>query len=299
MKEDTLRKGDTSREETSSTQPTRRQGDFPQRTLVMGILNVTPDSFSDGGKWNQLPAALERAHYLREQGADLIDVGGESTRPGSNRITVSEELNRVLQVVQTLAESGFKVSVDTVHAQTAKQCVMAGAAIINDISGACFDPQMATVMAESNALCVIQHWRGFPGTDSEHLLTHNVTSTLIKELNEQVQQVLTHGVNPEQIIIDPGFGFAKDVTASWQLLREIEQVKAAFDYPILLGTSRKRMLKDLSLQLANQTQPVTVGVDELTAATSVIAAQIGAWAVRVHEPAASRAAIEVVHRLRT
>ncbi|MDO5060760.1 MAG: dihydropteroate synthase [Actinomycetaceae bacterium] len=270
-----------------------------ERTLVMGILNVTPDSFSDGGRWNQPTAAIERVHYLVENGADLIDVGGESTRPGSTRIPVDEELKRVLKVVETLAEAGLRVSVDTIHAQTARACVAAGAEIINDISGGCFDPQMLSVMAATNALCVIQHWRGFPGTDSERLLTANVLPTVITELRQQIQQAIEAGVAPERIIIDPGFGFAKDVTASWQLMGQLDQLKAAFPYPILVGTSRKRMLKDLSQRIASGAKPAHVGVDELTAATSVLAAQNGAWAVRVHEPAASRAAVEVVQRLRS
>lgn len=275
------------------------KSEVPPRTLVMGILNVTPDSFSDGGRWNQPAAAVERAFYLVENGADLIDVGGESTRPGSTRVEVGEELKRVLKVVETLVEAGLRVSVDTIHAQTARACITAGAEIINDISGGCFDPQMLSVMASTNAFYVIQHWRGFPGTDSERLLTKKVLPTVIAELNQQIQQAVEAGVAPERIIIDPGFGFAKDIAASWQLMGQLEQLKAAFPYPILVGTSRKRMLKDLSQEIASRAIPALVGVDELTAATSVLAAQNGAWAVRVHEPAASRAAVEVVQRLRS
>lgn len=259
------------------------------RTLVMGVVNATPDSFSDGGKWNSLEAAVERAHYLLENGADLIDLGGESTRPGSTRLTPAEEQVRILEIVSTLAEQGVVVSVDTVHASTAKLAVAAGAAIINDVSGACFDPQMAAVMAETDAVVVIQHWRGFPGTPSERLLTENVVETLLQELQAQVRAVEAAGVKPERIIVDPGFGFAKDVTASWQVLYSLGQIEDFFPYPVLVGTSRKRMLKDLSDARTN--------IDDLTAATSLVAAQNGAWAVRVHEPAGSLAAVKVAQRL--
>lgn len=261
------------------------------RTLVMGVVNVTPDSFSDGGKWSSFEGAYERALYLVDHGADLIDVGGESTRPGSTRISAVEEQTRILEVVSALASQGIVVSVDTVNATTALQSVEAGATIINDVSGACHDPQMAAVMAKTDATVVLQHWRGFPGSATERMLTENVVPTVVAELRNQVAAVEAAGVKSQRIIIDPGFGFAKDIAASWQILRRLSDITKELPYPLLVGTSRKRMLKDLATQQVN--------VDDLTAATTVLAALHGAWAVRVHEVEASLAAAKVVQRFLT
>ncbi|EEH64613.1 dihydropteroate synthase [Gleimia coleocanis DSM 15436] len=259
------------------------------RTLVMGVLNVTPDSFSDGGRWNDPQRAVQRAEYLVQNGADIIDVGGESTRPGSSRITALDEQERVLQVVEHLAQHGYVISVDTVNATTAELAAEAGATIINDVSGGCHDPRMAEVMAKTDAVVIIQHWRGFPGTGSERLLTENVIPTLIAELQSQVATVLAAGVKKERVILDPGFGFAKDTQGSWEILKSLPYIQKTLDLPLLVGTSRKRMVKELA--------GGAVDTDQLTAATSLVAAQAGVWGVRVHEPAANLAAIRVAQRM--
>lgn len=260
-----------------------------ERTLIMGILNLTPDSFSDGGRWNTPDAAIKQAQYLLSAGADLIDVGGESTRPGSQRVPPEIEQKRILAVIRELTAAKIIVSVDTVNASTAQKALSAGAQIINDVSGGCYDPEMKKVMAQTQAPVIIQHWRGFPGTKTEKILTHNVVKTVITELKQQVETVVAAGVDPARIIIDPGLGFAKDTTGSWEIINQIQDLQSALEKPILLGASRKRMVKELASE--------TVTVDHLTAATTVIAAQQQVWAVRVHEPAANLAAIRVAKRL--
>lgn len=255
------------------------------RTLIMGVLNVTPDSFSDGGRWLSLNEAISRAEYLREHGADIIDVGGESTRPGSTRISAEEEQGRIGAVVDELVRRDMVVSVDTVHASTAREMTDRGAAIINDVSGACWDPQMAATMAASDAAVVIQHWRGFPGSASERVLDDGALPIVIADLQAQLETVYAAGVSTDRIIVDPGLGFAKTVNGSWDVLAGLPTLHDAFDHPVLIGASRKRFIQSLATD-ANT-------VDDLTAATTVLAALHGAWAVRVHSPKGNTAAIAV------
>ncbi|MDT3767049.1 dihydropteroate synthase [Gleimia hominis] len=257
---------------------------FPDRTLVMGIVNMTPDSFSDGGKWNTVDAAVERAHLLVEQGADIIDVGGESTRPGSRRLSTEEELARILEAVKTLTQEGIAVSVDTVHAGTAQQVAAAGAAILNDVSGGCYDPDMLRVMADSDAVVVLQHWRGFPGNPDERVLKSDAVPTVIDELQRQVEAALEAGVRRERIVIDPGLGFAKTASISWEVFAGHQQIEEALDLPQLIGASRKRFLQTISGPNAN--------VDDLTRATTAICSAHGTWGVRVHEAVGNVAAVQ-------
>lgn len=255
------------------------------RTLIMGVLNVTPDSFSDGGRWLNLDEAISHAEHLREQGADIIDVGGESTRPGSTRISAEAEQNRIGAVVDELVRRGMVVSVDTVHASTARQMTDRGAAIINDVSGACWDPQMAETMAALDAAVIIQHWRGFPGSASERILDDGALPIVIADLHAQLETVYAAGVCPDRIIIDPGLGFAKTVNASWDVLAGLPALHDAFEHPVLIGASRKRFIQSLATEAST--------VDDLTAATTVLASLHGAWAVRVHSPRGNTAAIAV------
>ncbi|MDO5048611.1 MAG: dihydropteroate synthase [Actinomycetaceae bacterium] len=253
------------------------------RTALMGIVNITPDSFSDGGKWFGVDKAIERANVLVNQGADIIDVGGESTRPGSTRIDPSEEIRRILEVVSTLSAQGIVVSVDTINSATARAVCDAGARIINDVSGACWDPEMADVMADTDAVCIIQHWRGFPGSADERILERASADLVLDELGAQVDRVLAAGVKPERIVVDPGLGFAKTSAASWDVVAATGRLVQRSDYPVLIGHSRKRFLKAMADEQAS--------VDELTVSlTSLVAAQ-GAWAVRVHDAVGNAAAI--------
>lgn len=253
------------------------------RTVLMGIVNVTPDSFSDGGKWFSVEAAIARAEELVAARADIIDVGGESTRPGSTRLGADEELERILEVVEALAERGIVVSVDTVNAATARAVVDAGAHIINDVSGGCWDPQMPAAMAETDAVCIIQHWRGFPGAPDEKILDIGCIDTVISELNQQINAVIAAGVKPERIIADPGLGFAKTNDASWDVLVHLERLKEQCQYPILIGHSRKRFVKELTDE--------NISLDEVTTAVTTMVASRGVWGVRVHEANGNAAAI--------
>lgn len=275
---------------TSSPIPLIPNADLPtDRTLVMGILNLTPDSFSDGGKWNQRDRALRRAGQLREDGADIIDVGAESTRPGSVRISVAEEQHRLGTVVADLVADGHVVSVDTINAATALACAQAGVHIINDVSGACWDPQMSKVMAQTQAAVVIQHYRGMPGSAQERLLQSPCLPTLVAEVGQQVERVLAAGVDPRRIIIDPGLGFAKDAAVSWEVLANLEQWQRALTWPILIGASRKRLIRAVACA-----EPDTAELDAIATGITALCAERGVWAVRVHEALSHAKAITAV-----
>lgn len=259
------------------------------RTLVMGVVNVTPDSFSDGGKWLAPEAAIARAHRLVQDGADVLDIGGESTRPGARRLDAAEELDRVLGVVQTLAAEGHTVSVDTVNAVTAHAAVRAGAALINDVSGSLADPDMAHVVAETGVPYIVQHSRGNPMTMGSLAEYGDVVSEVIDELGERLERLFALGVRPGQIILDPGLGFAKDPNHNWEILAGLEEFEA-LGFPLLVGASRKRFLATVV--------PPTLAQDPLerdaaTAAITAIAAMRRVWGVRVHEARASRDAVRV------
>ena len=258
------------------------------RTRVMGILNVTPDSFSDGGRYVGLTAALEHARELVAAGADLIDVGGESTRPGAARVDAAEEQRRVLPVVRELAAEGVRVSIDTMNASTALAAVEAGADVINDVSGGLADPDMADVAAETGRVFVAMHWRGhleagLRAPDYEG----DVAGRVVDELRARADELLRRGVSPERLVLDPGVGFSKDAAQNWRVLAALPEL-GRLGFPVVVGASRKRFLGDLLPDGA----PVA-DRDLATAVVSVLAAQAGVWAVRVHDAAATRVALDV------
>ena len=251
------------------------------RTLVMGVINVTPDSFSDGGRWLSPDAAIAHARTLLDQGADLLDVGGESTRPGAERVTPDTEQERVLPVVEALAAQGVVVSVDTVHAATAAAAVRAGALVVNDVSGGLADPGMYDVVASTGVVYVCQHWRGDPGTmDRLTDYPRGVLAGVEAELAQRLDGLMSAGVARHQVVIDPGLGFAKTHSQSWELLRSTSRLAQDLGLPVLVGASRKRFLA-LAADPARATDPLAR--DSVTAATTALAASAGAWAVRVHE----------------
>ncbi|KAE8763875.1 dihydropteroate synthase [Georgenia thermotolerans] len=255
----------------------------------MGIVNVTPDSFSDGGQWYDTDVAIAHARHLLTQGADIIDVGGESTRPGAAPVTPGEEAARVLPVVEALAGEGAVVSVDTVNAATAEAVVAAGAQIVNDVSGGLADATMAEAVARAGAVYVIQHWRGTPETMNSLAVYDDVVAEVCGELRERVDQARAAGVQDHQIVLDPGLGFAKNADHNWTLLAHLDAV-AGLGYPVLVGASRKRFLSGV-VPPALAAEPLAR--DHATTAVSALAAQAGAWAVRVHEVAATADAVRV------
>ena len=260
------------------------------RTLVLGIVNVTPDSFSDGGDFLAARAAIARGRELLADGADLIDVGGESTRPGAARVSVDEELRRVLPVVEALAGAGAAVSVDTMRALVARAAVEAGAVVVNDVSGGLSDPAMLATVAELAAGYVAMHWRG--QSDVMHNLAHydDVVADVRSELSDRLDAALDAGIELDQIVLDPGLGFAKTTEHNWTLLAGLDQL-ASLGRPLLIGASRKRFLGDL---LDGRTAKER---DDATLALTVLLAERGVWAVRTHTVRAQRDAIAVVGRL--
>ena len=269
------------------------------RTLLMGVLNVTPDSFSDGGRWADPEAAVAHARELIAQGADIIDIGGESTRPGAQRVDADTEISRVLPVVRALLADGAGsadgagasgsaiVSVDTIHAATAEAAIDAGAHIINDVSGGLADPAMHGLIARTGVVYVCQHWRGDPET-MDRLTDYpgGVVAGVEAELRERLAELDAAGVDRSQVVLDPGLGFAKTHAQSWELLAATSRLIADLGQPLLVGSSRKRFLAQ-----AAEAEATPVQRDAVTAATTALAAAAGAWAVRVHEVPANRAAV--------
>ncbi|MGH3457825.1 dihydropteroate synthase [Aeromicrobium sp.] len=261
----------------------------------MGVVNVTPDSFSDGGKWLDADTAVRHGLDLVAEGADLIDVGGESTRPGALRIDAEEELRRVIPVVTGLVTEGVTVSVDTMRADVAERALDAGATLINDVSGGRADERMTHVAASSGAPIVLMHWRGH--ADSMQKLTQydDVVADVARELSAQVEAALSAGVRREQVVIDPGLGFSKTGDQNWTVLAHLDAF-IALGYPVLVAASRKRFLGELLPDAADALRP-THQREAATAAISAICALAGAWCVRVHEAAATADAVRVVARL--
>ena len=259
------------------------------RALVMGVVNVTPDSFSDGGRWVTTELAVAHGRQLIAQGADLLDVGGESTRPGARRVDPAEEQNRVLPVIRELAAAGIAVSVDTIHAATAAAAIEAGAVIVNDVSGGLADPAMAGVLAAAGVVYICQHWRGDPRTmDGLTDYGGDVLAGVEAELRARLDHLADAGLADEQVVIDPGLGFAKTHEQSWRLLAATARLREDLRRPVLIGASRKRFL---ALALPDDVAADPLARDAATAATTALAAAAGAWAVRVHEVPASRDAV--------
>ncbi len=251
----------------------------PGRTLVMGVLNVTPDSFSDGGDFLDADAAVARGLVLAAEGADLVDVGGESTRPGAGRIDLDAELARVLPVVERLAAAGVAVSVDTTRSEVAAAAVAAGAVLVNDVSGGLADAQMLATVADLDCAYLAMHWRGHSAEMQQRAVYQDVVAEVIAELSDRVTAAKAAGIKASRLVIDPGLGFAKTVEQNWTLLRELDQFDR-LGLPILVGTSRKRFLGEL-LADADGARPPKKRDDATTALTALLAAT-GVWGVRTH-----------------
>ena len=248
--------------------------------LVMGILNATPDSFADGGEHFTYPNAVDHGLKLIAEGADIIDVGGESTRPGAERISAAEEERRVINVISKLADAGKPISIDTMRASTARAAVIAGASIINDVSGGLADPAMLETVAELQVPYIAMHWRGHSKEMNSLAVYTNVVEEVIAELSLRIEAALSAGVSKSNLIIDPGIGFAKEPADNWAIIEEIAQF-VALGYPVLVGASRKRFLGGDD---PTAREAATV---ELTKRLS----QSGIWAVRVHGVAANKAVL--------
>jgi dihydropteroate synthase len=262
------------------------------RCAVMGVVNVTPDSFSDGGRWFDTTAAVKHGLDLVAQGADLVDVGGESTRPGATRVDEAEELRRVVPVVRGLASEGVTISVDTMRASVAAQALAAGAALVNDVSGGLADPDMVPVVADAGVPFVVMHWRGLLRGETVKGVYDDVVTEVVDELRARVEAVLAGGVAADRVIVDPGLGFSKDAEHDLALLAHLDRL-LALGHPLLVAASRKRFLGRV-LAGPDGTPPPARERDAATAAVSALAAQAGAWAVRVHEVRATADAVRVV-----
>jgi len=263
-----------------------------RRTLIMGILNVTPDSFSDGGRYLDLKAALARARRLVEEGADIIDIGGESTRPGADPVPLAEELRRAIPVVEAVREEFPEVclSIDTYKARVAEEALRSGADLINDVSALRFDPEMASVAAEYDVPVVLMHMKGTPKTMQQDPRYSNVMGEILAFLNERIEWAVSQGISYEKIIIDPGIGFGKRPEHNTEILRRLGELRS-LGRPILLGTSRKSFLGALS------GRPVEERLEE-TIASVVIGVLNGADIVRVHDVRAVRYALTVADAIR-
>ena len=261
------------------------------RTLVMGILNVTSDSFSDGGRWLNPAVALARGEYLMAAGADLVDVGGESTRPDAIRISAELEAARVLPVISALARQGIAVSVDTMRAEVAREAVTAGAVLVNDVSGGLADPAMHATVAQLGVPYVAMHWRASAAGMSHEAHYIDVAAEVCSELEQRASEALAAGIDPTVLVLDPGLGFAKDAADNWTLFAAWAQL-AELGYPLLVGASRKRFLGGLLAAPDGKPRDVDRREDATTAVTA-LAAAAGAWCVRVHEPGPSADAVRV------
>jgi dihydropteroate synthase len=239
--------------------------------LVMGILNVTPDSFADGGRHNEFDAAVKRGLEMISEGVDIIDVGGESTRPGADRISQEEEMARTIPVITELAKHGVTISIDTMRASTAEAAIKAGASIINDVSGGLADEAMLQTAAQLQVPYIAMHWRGQSKEMNSKAVYGDIVDDVISELNERIAAALDAGIHKENLIIDPGLGFAKDAEHNWAIIDSIDRF-VAMGYPVLVGASRKRFLGGDS---PDEREQATI---ELTKRLSTT----GVWAVRVH-----------------
>jgi dihydropteroate synthase len=276
----------------SADWPLRRTDGLP---VVMGVVNVTPDSFSDGGQWFEPDAAVAHGRELLAQGADVLDVGGESTRPGAERPSVQEELRRVLPVVRALAQDGAVVSVDTMRAEVAAAALEAGAAVVNDVSGGLADEAMGAVVADAGVPFVVMHWRGHSAGMQSRAVYDDVVGEVRDELLSRVEALTSRGVREDRLVLDPGFGFAKLAAHNWTLLARLEEL-LGLGHPVLVGTSRKTFLGRLGVPEGDA--PREPGDrDVATAATSMHAARLGVWGVRVHHVPSTLDAMRVAAAL--
>jgi dihydropteroate synthase len=264
------------------------------RCLVMGVVNVTPDSFSDGGQWYGAASAIEHGLDLVAQGADIVDVGGESTRPGAQRISAEEELRRVGPVITELVKAGVVVSVDTMRAQVAEFALEAGVSLVNDVSGGLADPYMPRLVAKAGVPYVVMHWRGHSHDMNSRAVYQDVVREVHDELARRIDAVIGEGVDPSMIVLDPGLGFSKLADHNWHLLTRLQEVAhiGGRDFPVLVGASRKRFLGRL-LAAPDGTPRPFVGSDDATVAVTALAAAAGAWCARVHKVPANVDAVRV------
>ncbi|HEV3069112.1 MAG TPA: dihydropteroate synthase [Streptosporangiaceae bacterium] len=267
----------------------------------MGVVNVTPDSFSDGGAWFGAEAAIARGRQLAAQGADIVDVGGESTRPGAQRIPADEELRRVIPVITGLAGEDIPVSVDTMRAEVAAAAVDAGARLVNDVSGGLADPDMPRLVAQAGVPYVVMHWRGHSHQMQERAVYADVVGEVCEELRRRIDAVTAEGVDPSMLVVDPGLGFAKLPEHNWALLVNLSRLAAlggaGQSFPVLVGASRKRFLGRL-LAAPDGTVRSFAGSDDATVAVTALAAAAGAWCARVHEVPANSDAVRVAEAWR-
>jgi dihydropteroate synthase len=239
--------------------------------LVMGILNVTPDSFADGGRHNEFDAAVARGLAMIAEGVDIIDIGGESTRPGAERVSEEDELNRTIPVITELAKHGVRISIDTMRASTAGAAVKAGASIVNDVSGGLADSEMLATVAGLQVPYIAMHWRGQSKDMNSKAVYGDVVTEVIAELNERIDAASDAGIHRDKLIIDPGIGFAKDAEHNWAIIDSIDRF-VAMGYPVLVGASRKRFLGGDS---PDEREQATIELTKRLGTT-------GVWAVRVH-----------------
>jgi dihydropteroate synthase len=239
--------------------------------IVMGILNVTPDSFADGGRHNDFEAAVHHGHEMLAEGVDIIDIGGESTKPGVERVSEEEELARVIPVIKELAKTGVRISIDTMRASTARAAISAGAQIINDVSGGLADSEMLPTAAQLGVPYIAMHWRGHSKDMNSRAVYGDVVKDVIAELQERVNAALDDGITKGNLILDPGIGFAKEAHHNWEIIDSIDQF-VALGYPVLVGGSRKRFLGGDN---PDEREAATI---ELTKRLSTS----GIWGVRVH-----------------
>lgn len=264
-----------------------------ERCLVVGVLNVTPDSFSDGGKFFDKDIAINQAKKLITDGADLIDIGGESTRPGADQISIDEEIKRVIPVINELKKDNIFISIDTMKHEVAKAAVEAGAIIVNDVSGGLADEKMFETVAKLDVPYVLMHWRGHSKNMDDLAKYKNVTQEVIDELSAQTKKAINKGLKKEKIVLDPGLGFAKNPEHNWQILKDLNLFNQ-LEFPIYIGASRKRFLAPYSIIKDSS------NLEDRDLATSVIttySAINNAWAVRVHDAKSSAIAVRLVNQL--